>query len=130
MKILHVAPLNVAGVPFCMVDMQRRSGFEARLVTLHQSDFSFPEDICLHIPLPRHPLAQWWRSSKQRHIWSASHESDKPHTYLPLHRPKNFFERAYFIMDDRRRESIVHRAVEKYGLNDFDIIHYDGGLDF
>ncbi len=130
MKILHVAPLNVAGVPFCMMDMQRRSGFEARLVTLHQSDFSFPEDICLHIPLPHHPIAQWWRSSKQRQMSSAAHRSDKPDIYLPLHGPKNFFERAYFLLDDRRRESIVRRAIEEYGLNDFDIIHYDGGLDF
>ena len=130
MKILHVAPLNVAGVPFSMMDMQRRSGSETRLVTLHQSDFAFPEDICLHVPLPRHLLAQWWRKSKQRQLLSDARESDKPDTHLPVHGPKNLFERAYFALDDSKRESIVRRAIEEYRLDDFDIIHYDGGLDF
>ncbi len=130
MKILHVAPLNVAGVPFSMMDMQRRSGSEARLVTLHQSDFAFPEDICLQIPLPRHSIAQWWRKSKQRQRLAQAHESDNPDTQLPIHGPKNIFERAYFALDDSRRESIVRRAIEEYHLDEFEIIHYDGGLDF
>jgi hypothetical protein len=130
MKILHVAPLNVAGVPFSMMDMQRRSGSEARLVTLHRSDFDFPEDICLHIPLPRHLLAQWWRKSKQRNRSSHVHTSGTPDTQLPIYAPKNLFERAYFALDDKRRESIVYRAIEENHLNDFEIIHYDGGLDF
>jgi hypothetical protein len=130
MKILHVAPLNVAGVPFSMMDMQRRFGAEARLVTLHQSDFAFPEDICLHIPLPRHPLALLWRKSKQQQILSEARESDKPDTHLPIHGPNNLFERAYFALDDKRRESIVRNAIEEYHLDHFDIVHYDGGLDF
>jgi hypothetical protein len=130
MKILHVAPLNVAGVPFCMMDMQRRSGSEARLVTLHQSDFDFPEDICLRIPLPRHSFAQWWRKSKQRKLSTLANNSEKLDSHLPMHGPKNFFERAYFSLDDRRRESTVRRAIEEYHLDEFEIIHYDGGLDF
>jgi hypothetical protein len=130
MKILHVAPLNVAGVPFSMVDMQRRSGHEARLVTLHRSDFAFPEDICIDIPLPRHPLATWWRTLKRRRESSAASQSLTPDTYLPIHGPKLLLERAYFALDDRRRESIVRRAIEEFGLDDYDIVHYDGGLDF
>ena len=130
MKILHVAPLNIAGVPFSMMDMQRRSGSEARLVTLHQSDFDFPEDICLRIPLPRHPFARWWRKLKQRQRSAQARKSDKPDSQLPIHGPKNLFERAYFRLDDRRRESIVRRAIEEYHLDEFEIIHYDGGLDF
>jgi glycosyltransferase involved in cell wall biosynthesis len=130
MKILHVAPLNVAGVPFSMMEMQRRSGFEARLVTLHQSDYAFPEDICLRIPLPRHRLARWWRKSKQRQLTSNFRESYESDARLPIHGPKNLFERAYFALDDSRREAIVRRAIEDHHLDDFEIIHYDGGLDF
>jgi hypothetical protein len=130
MKILHVAPLNVAGVPFSMMDMQRRSGHDAKLVTLHRSDFAFPEDICLDIPLPRHRLATWWRTLKRRRESAEASESSTPDAYLPVHRPKHLFEQAYFALDDRRRESIVRRAIEEFGLDDFDVIHYDGGLDF
>jgi hypothetical protein len=130
MKILHVAPVNVAGVPFSMMDMQRKSGSEVRLVTLHQNDFAFPEDICLHIPLPRHSLAQWWRNSKQRQTSAQTEESAKKDTRLPVHGPRNVFELAYFTLDDRRREPIVRRAIEEFQLDKFEIIHYDGGLDF
>jgi hypothetical protein len=130
MKILHVAPLNVAGVPFSMMDMQRRFGDVARLVTLHRSDFTFPEDLCLDIPLPRHSLASWWRKKKQSQANAEAERSDAPETLLPIHRPKNAIERAYFAADDKRRESIVYRAIATHGLDDFDIIHYDGGLDF
>jgi len=53
-----------------------------------------------------------------------------PDTYLPVHGPKNLFEQAYFALDDKRREHTVRRALEEYHLGDFDVIHYDGGLDF
>ena len=130
MKILHVAPLNVAGVPYSMMDMQRRFGAEARLVTLHRSDFAFPEDICLQIPLPRNSLAQRWRAYKRQQLTDPVRSTHHSDTHLPIHSPRNLFESLYFSFDDKRREEIVYRAIEEYGLNDFDIIHYDGGLDF
>ena len=57
-------------------------------------------------------------------------KSVTPDSYLPIHRPKNIFERLYFKYDDWRREPIILQAIEQYGLEDFSIIHYDGGLDF
>lgn len=123
MKILHVAPINVAGVPYSMVQMHRRFGHTARLVTLHKNALTFPEDICLDIPLPRNPLANWWRRLKQT-------SSSLPPSQLPVHEPYNAIEELYFQYDDWRRKSVVASAIEKYGLDDFEVIHYDGGLDF
>jgi glycosyltransferase involved in cell wall biosynthesis len=125
MNILHVAPLNVAGVPYNMVLMHRRFGDTARLVTLHANTLTFPEDICLNIPLPRHPAATWWRAAKQRFA-SSQHAITRP----PLYKPKNVLEQWYFRYDDWRREEIVRRAIEQYGLENFDVVHYDGGVDF
>jgi hypothetical protein len=130
MKILHVAPLNVAGVPFSMMEMQRRFGSEATLVTLHRNAFAFPEDVCLDISLPRHRIAAWWRRSKQAMELAEANASANPDSHLPIHRPKNLLESAYFRFDDARREPIVRRAIDEYGLDQYDIVHYDGGLDF
>ncbi len=130
MKVLHVAPLNVAGVPYLMTDMQRRFGVEATLVTLHRSTLTFPEDICLNLPLPRNKLAQWWRVRKageQKPVERYEAVSTSP---PPIHTPKNVFEEAYFRYDDRRRERSVEDAIERYNLDRFDVIHYDGGMDF
>ena len=131
MNVLHVAPLNVAGVPYSMMDMQRRFGASARLVTLHKNFFTFPEDICLNIPLPRHRLARLWRTIKKgRTERVAGSSAQNPDTYLPVHKPNNAFESLYFRWDDSRRERIVLQAIETHKLDDVEIVHYDGGLDF
>lgn len=130
MKVLHVAPLNVAGVPYSMVDMQRRFGADSRLVTLHANPLTFPEDICLHLPLPRSRFAQWWRTNKRQRLQRSLESKESPDTFLPLHGAKNVFEELYFHMDDRRRERTIYDAIKRFGLDEYEIIHYDGGLDF
>lgn len=129
MKILHVAPINVAGVPFSMMEMQRKFGHEVRLVTLHRNRFDFPEDICLELPLPRNPFAQLWRDVKRE---SSRPQQAEPSAFPlnPADRPRNIAESLYFRYDDHRREPVINRAIEEFGLGQFDIIHYDGGKDF
>lgn len=130
MNILHVAPINVAGVPLNMVQMHRTFSHHARLVTLHKNVLTFPEDICLDIPLPRNTLAQRWRDFKRSRQQLEDRRSNSPETHLPIHQPKNILERLYFSYDDLRREPIVMKAIEQHGLGNFDVVHYDGGLDF
>ncbi|MGE5500228.1 MAG: glycosyltransferase, partial [Syntrophothermus sp.] len=48
----------------------------------------------------------------------------------PIFRPGNFAEQVYFGLSDLLRRRAVEEAIEKYNLNDFEIIHYDAGLDF
>lgn len=130
MKILHVAPLNVAGVPYNMVDMQRRFGADVRLVTLHNNVLTFPEDISLNLPLPRNPLANLWRATKRATIQQSGRDDSSSHSLPLLHGPNNIFEAAYFKLDDLRRRRTVQEAIAEYSLDEYEIIHYDGGLDF
>lgn len=131
MNVLHVAPINVAGVPYSMMDMQRRFGANARLVTLHENLFTFPEDICLKLPLPRHRLAHLWRTRKREELErSVALSGHPPEAFLPRRGPKNFFEKLYFRWDDGQREAVVRAVLDRYRLEDFEIIHYDGGVDF
>jgi glycosyltransferase involved in cell wall biosynthesis len=131
MKILHVAPLNVAGVPYNMMEMQRRFGHEARLVTLHRNTFGFPEDICADLPLPRNPLAHRWRDFKRStKLLSLKISGHDPETFLPLYKPANILERSYFWFDDILRKKTIETLVERFRLDTFDVIHYDGGVDF
>ncbi len=120
MKILHVAPMNVAGVPYNMMDMQRRFGHDARLITLHVNDLTFPEDICLRLPLLRGSATTWWRRFK------AEHTATTP----PVLRARNVIERMFFSVDDVLRKDRVQECIEQHRLDDFEIIHYDGGIDF
>jgi len=120
LRILHIAPLNVAGVPFAMMDMQKRFGHTARLVTLHRNGFGFPEDVCLDLPLPRGHLADAWRRKKIR-AWRNTQAGK-----APILKPRNILERLYWRFDDAWRAPAIRRAVIDHGLDAFDIIHYDG----
>jgi glycosyltransferase involved in cell wall biosynthesis len=124
LKILHVAVHNIAGFPSDFVKMHNQQGDYARLVTLHPNSFNYPEDICLNFPLPKGRLAQLWRKKKEQMLIET-----KPKT-AHYFQPKNILERVYFAIEDARRRKKVESVIEEHRLDDFDIIIYDGGLDF
>lgn len=124
MKILHIAPQNYAGVPFDFMQMHNRCGDISRLITLHKNQIKFPEDICLDFPLPNFSAANKWRKKK------VSLREIKQPASAPFFAPRNIFENAYFSLSDGLRKARVEEAIERYSLNDFDVIHYNGGLDF
>lgn len=124
LKILHLAPMNYAGVPYDFYKMHNYCGDQSRIITYHKNVRNFPEDICLNLPLPKFSLASKWRRTKveQREI--------APPVTAPYFQPKNLFEQIYFDLTDMFKTYKVEQVIEKYNLNDFDIIHYDAGLDF
>jgi len=124
LKILHIAPQNYAGVPYDFYKMHNQCGDFSHLVTLHKNTLDFPEDICLNLPLPNFSLAKKWRRQKV-----ANREMQKRSGAIYFE-PKNILENIYFTISDFAKRSIIEEAIEKYNLNDFDIVHYDAGLDF
>lgn len=124
LKILHLAPQNYAGVPYDFFKMHNSIGDYSRLITYHKNPIDFPEDICLNLPIPDFSLAKQWRKKKE------SGKGDVKIESAPYFVPKNMIEKLYFNTNDRLRRTKVEEAIEKYKLNDFDIIHYDAGLDF
>ncbi len=124
LKILHLAPQNYAGVPYDFFRMHNSVGDSSRLITYHKNPLNFPEDICLNLPLPDFSFAKSWRKKK------VSDRENVPVTTASFFVPKNELERIYFKMTDRMRKTKIQEAIEKYRLDDYDIIHYDAGLDF
>lgn len=123
LKILHMAPQNFAGVPYSFYQMHNQCGDYSRLITYHKNPYELPEDICLNLPLPNFPLAKIWRQKKVEYV-----ESSMP-AGIPIFKPKNIFEKIYFDLSDRSRKKIAERLIEEFHLNEFEIVHYDGGLD-
>lgn len=124
LKILHLAPINFAGVPYSFYDMHNKCGDYSRLVTYHRNERSFPEDICLNLPLPNSSIAKFWRLEKL--LDKAQLKSENSHYF----EPKNLFEKFYFTLNDMLKKKKVFQAVEQFKLDEFEIIHYDSGLDF
>ncbi|MBU2492585.1 MAG: hypothetical protein KJ571_08180 [Bacteroidetes bacterium] len=124
LKILHIAPQNYAGVPYGFYQMHNACGDHSRLITLHKNQFDLPEDVNLNLPLPNFNLAKLWRRKKLE-----TRELERK-TSAPYFEFKNAFEKYYFVINDFFRKSKVDDIIDKLQLNDFDIIHYDAGLDF
>jgi len=124
LKILHIAPLNFAGVPYDFFKMHNDCGDFSRIVTLHKNERVFPEDICLNLPLPNQNLAKILRKKK---IQSLEEQKRKTaHNF----ESKNLVNKIYYKIYDSLIQPKIEKAILDYLLNDFDIIHYDGGLDF
>lgn len=121
-KILHIAPQNFAGMPIDFVKMQREAGFHARLVTLFTNTLNFEEDLSLGLKSRAGRLARKWRDSKITKRESAPS--------LKYYRPKNSIEGLYFTLRDLKNQSRISSFIKEHGLYDFDIYHFDGGMDF
>lgn len=124
LKILHIAPLNFAGVPYDFYKMHNVVGDQSRIVTLHKNERIFPEDICLNLPLPNQSLAKKLRRKKVIELEKTDRST------VHYFRTKNFFDQSYYFLYDLFSQAKIEKAISNYALNDFDIIHYDGGLDF
>ncbi len=115
-RILHIAPQNFAGMPMDFVKMQRQAGYEARLVTVYKNTLDFEEDISLGFKLPTGKAAKKWRDSK---ISSAKYCE-----------PKNQAEKIYFKFRDFKNSFAINKTIKQFGLKNYDIYHFDGGMDF
>ncbi len=123
LKILHLAPQNYAGVPYDFFKMHLACGDMSRLITYHKYQLDFPEDICLGLLLPNFKLAKMWRRQKMM-----ERENDVSN-YAPYFLPSNIIEQTYFRLNDWLRKPLIKKLTQQYGLDDYEIIHYDAGLD-
>ncbi|MGD8778639.1 MAG: glycosyltransferase [Ignavibacteria bacterium] len=124
LKILHIAPENYAGVPYSFYQMHNHCGDYSRVITLHKCPLDFPEDICLDLPLPNFNLAKRWRKTK------VNFRESEQITAAPYFKSRNIVEKIYFSLNDRLRKKRIDSLINELNLDEFDIIHYDGGLDF
>lgn len=128
LKILHIAVENFAGVPNSFVQMHRTCGDEAKLVTFYRTPYKFPEEACLNYYVPRNFVSTFWRRTKITNLHQSVVKREK--TYPIYFEPRNFFESLYFDLAETLRTKKIMKFIEEHELNKFDIIHYDGGMDF
>ncbi len=130
MKILHIAPFNVANVPLTLVLAERKLGHESRLITFARHPRGFPEDICLDLPLVHFKGLTWLKrlvAGKSRIAVS----NVKPQlTHLPPIRRPTPLEKLLITFREALWQPRVKQAVERYQLDQFDVIQLDGGVGF
>lgn len=128
-KILHIAPMNVSGVPGQFVRAERRLGFESRLVTLYRDTRGYPEDICLDLPHITSGLAGGLKKRvsdpAKLHV---SNRRAAPGSIPIRWAPYSPAERLLVLLRDLAWIPRIERSIRRYGLDEFQVYQLDGGL--
>lgn len=109
-------------MPMEFVKMQRSEGYTANLITIYENTINFDEDISLGFKLPKGSLAKKWRKKKLE-----ISTKKKGFRYFT---PTNFAENIYFKTRDLIHTQKINSAIKKNKLLEYDIYHFDGGMDF
>ena len=108
-------------MPMDFVKMHRQNNVESRLITLYKNTLNFEEDVSLNFPLSTGSVSKKWRNSKL--------DTDSAGKKLKYYKPKNVLEKFYFKFRDFKNKSLIENLISEYNLFDFDIYHFDGGMD-
>ncbi len=131
MKILHIAPFNVAGVPIAFVKAERQLGHESRLITLARHPYGYEEDICLDLPFADLSSLNFVKrlfSSPEKLSVTNVHKIPEK---IPLEwRPHGLAERGLIRLREWLWKPAVRRIQKEIDFWNFDLYQLDGGLEF
>ncbi len=125
-SILHIAPQNFAGMPIDFVYMHRKFGFKSNLITIYKETTDYPSDIKIDLNLPKGKLAKLYRDKK--FLKKNQNNDSKQNTNLKYYKYR-LSDRIYFKIRDWFNNRKIKECIEKHSLLDYDIYHFDGGID-
>jgi len=130
MKILHIAPFNVANVPMTFVLTERQLGHESRLITFAKNPQGFPEDICLNLPFVTFKGSTYFKGLiGGRSRIQITNIKPKLTNFPPIWKP-NKPEKILMKVREAIWKPIIRTAYQQYQLDRFDVVQLDGGVGF
>ncbi len=131
LRILHIAPFNISGVPITFVHAERRLGFESRLVTMGRDRRQYEEDICLDLPFLDFSGTRLLKRLFSHPSKLAISNTRQVGQQYPVAWQANGFAEALLV---RIREWFwtfrIRPLLNEISFWDFDFYQLDGGLEF
>jgi len=107
-----------------------RRGNECRYVTFFRTASGYEDDICLDLPF----ISSGKLYDKIRRLVYRTHGDLGSETELeghpPTWKPHNIAESFFFKTREFIWKSKINHAIRKYDLEDFDIYHFEWGMEF
>ncbi len=131
MRILHIAPFNIAGVPITLVKAERELGHQSRLITLAHDRRNYEEDLCLHLPFLDFRGTRWlkrWVSDPAR--LAVDNRRKRPSELPPTWRPHGLVEQRLVRLRERLWQKTIRRVMAEIDFWNFDLYQLDAGLEF
>ena len=131
MKILYISPENTVGTLTLWKKEHERRGNECRTITFFKSPKKFKDDICLNLPFN---FTNPFMSNLRNKIYKLYRGRDgyfkKKKGCPPVWKPEGFVDNVFFEIKDMLWRPIIYKAVKEYRLDNFDIYHFESGIDF
>lgn len=127
MKVLHLSPQNYTGVLQLYVRGHRALGAESRLVTFYRAKNRYEEDICLDLPFVG-PMEWLWKV--KRLVRAGSLRVPFTGTTERIWWSPGRIEKLLLALRDLAWAPVLKKADARFGLEDFDIYHLEGGMSF
>ena len=131
MKILYISPENTVGTLSTWKRFHESQNNQCEFITFYKSPNNFDSGICLNLPLISTGfIYKNMRSIYYQHKYGKNGEYKKKIGHPPVWKATKFYERAYFKIRDSLWKKIIKKKLKKINLLDFDIYHFEWGLDF
>ncbi len=128
MKILYVAPENVTGGFGLFTEGHRKRGHECRWITFFPNRFGFEDDLCFD--LRGMPVKDWVRRLRRLlNRLESRDELEELSGNPPVWRSATAMEAILYRLRDLANTSRIRRGIARWELNDFDIYHFEQGID-
>ena len=130
MRILHIAPFNVAGVPITFVNVEKQLGYDSRLITLAKNPRNYEEDICINLPF----LNFTGFKTVKRLIGGKARVEITNQTpqleTIPKKWQPNKLEKLFILFRESLWKSRIEKLFQEIDISSFDVIQLDGGIGF
>ncbi len=130
MKILYISPENTVGTLPVWKKIHESRGNTCDIITLYKTKYQNDVGVCLNLPMVstnnkyihlRHQYYQKYRGELGDYADRSG--------YPPEWSPNSIAESLYFKFRDWVWHFYIEPAIEKYNLYQYDIYHFEWGLD-
>tara|TARA_A100001011_G_scaffold400124_1_gene512523 strand:- start:4167 stop:5255 length:1089 start_codon:yes stop_codon:yes gene_type:complete len=131
MKILYISPENTVGTLSTWKKYHLSKKNDCKFITFYKTANSFDSGICLNLPLiSTNPIYRGIRTQYYNFFKGAGGDYLAKKGNPPKAEINSFREKLFFRFRDWLWSFKVERAIQEYNLLDFDVYHFEWGLDF
>ncbi len=131
MKILYISPENTVGTMSLWKKAHEMHGNTCDFITFYNNPNQIDSGICLNLPLIT--TGSWYLNLRHQYYKISRGkfgDYKERKGFPPIWEPNSIFEKIYFSIRDSIWQNYINPAIDKYNLFDYDIYHFEWGLDF
>ena len=131
MKILYISPENTVGTLSTWKKFHESKNNQCDFITFYKTANNFDAGMCLNLPfISTGYLYRKLRSIYYYNKYGENGEYSIKPGHPPIWKTSKYYEKQFFKLRDKLWYKIITRKLKKINLLDYDVYHFEWGLDF